>query len=132
MYNTYREKETLTILPRHHRRRRFINLSLCGKHTHHTTVLYLCRIRRRGLACRSSAHHHSIIAVIWRIRARYSLGNDVFQALNNDETSRMECEMTGVKGFRIIYTHTHTCLPGYLRYDINGNMRSKFKLHTRQ
>lgn len=76
-YDIDREREGdfnyTTMVPRRHRRRRFINLSLCGKHTHHTTVLYLCRIRRRRLACRSSAHHHSIIAVIWRIHARYSL-----------------------------------------------------------
>jgi len=56
--------------------------------------------------------------------------NDVFRALNNDETSRNECEMTGVKGFRIIYTRIRTRAYRDI-YVINSDMRSKCELHTR-
>lgn len=72
-YNIWREGDCIP--PRRHRRKRV--LSTCRfVGSEHTTrrSFYLCRIRRWRLACHSSAHRHSIIAVIWRIHARYSLG----------------------------------------------------------
>lgn len=67
------------------------------EYTHAVLGIYDDTVILSSSACRVFSRH------LKNSRSLLYLENDVFRALNNDETWT-ECEMTAVKGFRIIST----------------------------